>query len=136
MTFDAQAMLADDWRFAEGVVDATFDYGPDRNRTGLAAAPATGVKVRPGNPTLDQIALAQVGYETTDRLFTIWSDTLRTDPADPLTERLYPDSGDRLTVGGLLYIIQYVKQTMYDTQYIAYAKLSTKARRNAELGNG
>ena len=128
MSYDPQASLQDDWQFTEGVVSGGFAYGLDRDTTGLPAAPAAGVRIRPGNPTQNQIAVAAstFGYRVTDKVFTIWSTTLRVDPTDAGTARVIPVENDRLTDDdGVTYIIKWVKETVYDTQYLVYCQRST-----------
>lgn len=128
--FSPYEWLKNEWQWVEGVANAGFQYGPQTYTDGKASAPSTGVKVRRGNPTQNQIAVAAstVGYETTDQIFTIWSNTLREDPSDEGSDRVYPQQGDMLIACGRTWIIQSVKDTMYDTQYIAYCRLSTRQR--------
>lgn len=126
--FSPASWLKDEWQWVEGVSDAGFQYGPQTYVTGKAIAPTSGVKVRRGNPTQNQIAVAAstVGYETTDQIFTIWSNTLRASPSNPNSARVYPQQGDLLIACGRTWIIKSIKDTMYDTQYIAYCGLSTR----------
>jgi len=126
--YSPREWLKNEWQWVEGVFDAGFQYGPQTYTDGKATAPSTGVKVRRGNPTQNQIAVAAstIGYETTDQIFTIWSNTLRTDPDDEDSDRVYPQQGDKLVACGRTWIIQSIKDTMYDTQYIAYCRLSTR----------
>ena len=123
------AMYRNDWQFTENVVDAGFAYGPDRYVTGLAAAPASGVKVREGNPTQNQIAVAASshGFKATDKVFTLWTNTLRADPGDETTELISPEEGDRLTVDSVMWVIKSVKPVVYYTQAILYCQRSTAA---------
>ncbi len=128
--FSPASWLKDEWQWVEGVFDAGFQYGPQTYTTGKAAAPGTGVKVRRGNPTQNQIAVAAstVGYESTDQIFTIWSNTLRATPSNANSARVYPQQGDMIIACGRTWIIKSIKDTMYDTQYIAYCGLSTRQR--------
>ncbi|WP_204466245.1 hypothetical protein, partial [Bifidobacterium pullorum] len=77
-TYDPYIALKDDWQFTEGVIEGGYAYGSDRNTTGLPVPPASGVKMRLGNPTQNQIAVAAsttIGYDITDRVVTIWANT-------------------------------------------------------------
>jgi len=127
MPYNPQDALKNDWRYTEGVIAASFAYGPDRDTTALPLAPDDNVRMRPGNPSQNQIAIAAstFGYRPSDRLFTIWSHTLRTNPTDETTSRVIPLENDRITAEGVSYIIKSVIQTVYDTQYIAYCRRST-----------
>lgn len=129
MTYDPTCRLHGSWQFTEGVVDAGFEYGPDREVTGLPAAPASGVKVRVGNPTQNQIAVAaaSVGYETTDKVVTLWSSRLRADPENPASTLIEPMEGDFVIVSSVRWLIKSLKETLYSTQYICYCQRDTSA---------
>lgn len=127
MTYDPSASLKDDWQYTEGVIDAGVAYGSDRATTGLPVAPTSGVKVRKGNPTQNQIAVAAstFGYRSTDQIFTIWLNTLRVTPADESSSQVTLVEGDKITAGGITWIIKSIKETVYATQSIAYCQQST-----------
>jgi hypothetical protein len=110
------------WSYTQNVVAGGFEYGPDRDVTGLPAAPADGVRLRVGNPNQNQIAIAasSFGYRDTDKVITVWSSTLREDPDDALTGRIYPLENDTLVVGGVRYVLKSVKEAEFDTQYVCY----------------
>lgn len=129
MPYDPYEALKDSWQWTEGVVNAGFGYGPDRETTGLPVAPADLVKVRPGNPTQNQIAVAAstFGYKTTDKIFTVWTNTLRVVPTDSESEQVRATEHDKIIFRGVEYIIKTVKDTVYDTQLLIYAMRSTKA---------
>lgn len=118
--------LKDDWQYTEGVIEGGFAYGPDRNTAGLPAAPSAGVRMRLGNPTQNQIAVAAstISYDFTDRVVTIWQNTLRVTPADPASLAVEPVQGDKVTARGKTYIVAWVKLTVYDTQWLCYLKES------------
>ncbi len=122
--YDPRDSLLDDWQYTEGVTEGGFAYGPDRLTTGLPVAPSQFVKMRLGNPTQNQIAVqATTGsYEVTDRVVTIWANTLREDPEAPGSDAIEPEQGDRLTVAGKTYVIVWAKATVYDTQWLCYVK--------------
>lgn len=126
MTWVPEEAYRDDWQYTEGVVDAGFAYGPDRDTTSLPAAPASGVKVRSGNPTQNQIAVAAstFGYKATDKIFTVWSNRLRADPADASSTAIIPTENDRLIVDGTEWVMRWVKTTVYETQFIVYCSRS------------
>jgi hypothetical protein len=129
MPYDPYEALKDDWQWTEGVVDAGFEYGPDRETAMLPIPPTDLVKVRPGNPTQNQIAIAAstFGYKTTDKVFTVWTNTLRVTPTDSSSAQVRATEHDKLIVDGVEYIIKTVKDTVYDTQLLVYARRSTKA---------
>lgn len=122
-----------DWRFVEGVLDGGFAYGPDRYTEGLPTAPTSGVKMRPGNPTQNQIAVAAAsfGYETTDMVLTVWASTLRAITYDDRSTLIEPEREDRLIVRGQTWIMQSVKPAVYGTQYVCYCRLSRTVRKAA-----
>lgn len=126
MEYDPTEVLRNDWQYTEGVTTAGIEYGPQTYVTGKATAPADNVRVRKGNPTQNQIAVAAstFGYAVTDQIFTIWSHTLREDPLDPDSERVYLVQGDFIVHAGKRWRVEWVKATIYDTQYVAYCKLS------------
>ena len=114
-----------DWRHVEGVVDAGYFFGPDRYAPGSRpVAPVAGVKVRPGNPSQNQIAIAAAsfGYISTDRVFTVWKDTLRVTPSDKSSALIIPDENDRIRVALVTWVIKSIKEGVYDTQYIFYCQ--------------
>lgn len=126
-TYDPYDDLKDDWKFTEGVLDAGFSYGPDRDTTGLPTEPSVDeVKVRLGNPTQNQIAVAAstMGYEATDRVLTIWANTLRSDPTDGGSDQIEPQQGDKMVADGLTWIIAWAKATVYKTQWLCYVRQS------------
>lgn len=137
MTYNPAEALRDDWQWVEGVVVGAFEYGPDRFTTGLPEAPDTGIRLRIGNPTKNQIAIAAstVGYRTTDQVITIWSDTLREDPPDENSQQLEPMEGDFIIVSGYRWMIKSLKQTVYETQWVCYcARGTAQAPREPNTG--
>lgn len=127
-----KALYANSWQYTQGVKTAAFVYGANRYTVGLPAAPASGVRVRVGNPSQDDIAVAasSFGYLPTDRVVTIWSNTLRADPLDALSERIAPLPNDKLQIedeSGRLheYVIKSVKEAHWDTQYVCYCSIGS-----------
>lgn len=120
-------LLKNDWQMTEGILDAGFEYGPQRYTTGMPDAPASGVKVRKLNPTQSQIisAASTVGLRSTDGGFTVWSNTLRADPSEETSTAIVPVENDRLVVEGVTWVIKTVKKTVYDTQFLVYCWQST-----------
>lgn len=88
---------SDDWRLVDGVENAGFRFGPQRqHRSSTPLAPSSGMRVRRCNPTKADILAATalgISVESTDMVFTIWSETL----ADGAT-RITPERGDFVVV--------------------------------------
>lgn len=126
MTFVPGTAYADDWENTQDIVDAGFVYGPDRDVTSLPAAPSSGVKVRAGNPTQNQIAVAasSFGFRPTDQIFTIWANRLRETPANSASTAIIPVENDQLVVGGVTWIMKWVKTVQYGTQFVVYCARS------------
>lgn len=116
-----------DWRYTQDIIDAGFAYGPDRYVVGLPTAPTSGVKVRVGDPTQNQIAVADAthGYRNGDKVVTIWSDTLRETPADCSSDAITPVEADRLTIGGVTWIIKSVHTAVYGWRFVCMVRQSS-----------
>lgn len=125
-------LYCDDWKHTENVVDGLFAYSPDRKATeaGDPVAPVRGTKVRVGDPTQNEIAIAATthGYRKTDKRITIWATTLRPIPNDKLSPLIEPNEGDLITVAGVPYIIKSVHTVVYGTQHVCYCQRSTKVK--------
>lgn len=121
-------LLKNDWQLTEGILDAGLVYGPERYKEDLPDAPASGIKVRAGNPTQSQIisVASTIGIRSTDGQFTVWANTVREDPTDETSTQIVPVEDDRLVVEGVTWIIKSVKKAVYGTQFIVYCWQSTK----------
>jgi|LakMenEpi03Aug12_release.lakeMendotaPanAssembly.Ray.scaffolds.fasta_scaffold655286_2 hypothetical protein len=118
----------DDWQWIDGVEDAGYTFGPDREFvTGEElTAPAGGVKVLRCNPTHDEKIIAaatSVGYDVTDQVFVIWAETLM-DGEDVIE----PVPGDLLNIE-VDWIIRSVKRTVDYSQWRCMCRRSAKASR-------
>lgn len=115
------------WRYTEGVEDARYEFGPDREWDGAPPPePSSCVKVRRGNPTRDQavIAIESANIQPTanDLVFTIWAATLGND-------QWRPKAGDILIVtrrNGATerWIVKTCQTAVYGTQYVCYCQES------------
>lgn len=132
--YDFYELYKADWQYIEGVVDAGFYYGPDRDTTGLPDAPTNGVKIRFGSATTREATALQVNYEPTDRLITCWADRLRLTPSDGTSQKIIPMLGDYFFYNNANYIIASVQTVEYETQYVCYCKLQGSRNLNSVLG--
>jgi hypothetical protein len=126
--------FAGDWEYTEGVEDLGYSWAEDRkfNDAAPAAAPLTGIKGRRGNPSEKQLIYSGavgIGVQSDDQIWTIWADTF---PAG-----YKPRHGDIILVNemddGVIvdplnvierWLVQWVKVTMYGSQYLCYCASS------------
>lgn len=117
----------DDWQWIDGVEDAGFEFGPDREFDGATpTAPGGGVKVLRCNPSHDEkivAAATSVGYDVDDMVFVVWAETLNdgTDPIQPLPADILRVEVD--------WIIKSVKRTVDYSQWRCLCRRSAKAVR-------
>lgn len=111
------------WEYVEGIEEAKYAFGPDREWPGTApTAPTSGVRVRRGNPMTPQAqalaAQANLQPKPSDVVFTIWGSTLGSDSWKPA-------EGDILIIlrnGAEVerWIIRSAKTAVYGKQYVTY----------------
>ena len=120
------ATFEDEWEHIDGVEDAGYAFSATRGHRGATpTAPASGVKVRRSNPTQNELAIAAgtVGLDSTDCIWTIWADTLRSGGASD-GALIVPETEDTLTTDDGDYRILSVRRTVDGHQYRCYSRKS------------
>lgn len=122
-----QDPFAGDWQYTEGVEDAGYEFGPDREFAGTSPIePGSCIKVRRGSPSRPQaifaIETANIQPLATDTVFTIWAETLGSDTwrpkgGDILIVKRRPSDTER-------WIIKTCQTAVYGTQYVCYCQES------------
>lgn len=98
--------LENDWEYVDGVEDAVFIFGSDRETT---LVPGDSCKVLVANPKP-----SGSDFRVVDLMITVWAETL----LDSQGVKIEPDENDQLKVGNINYVILRAAPAMMGSQWV------------------
>jgi len=121
---------ADEWKHMDddSIVDVGIVYSSDvRDDTTSRRkpAPTAGVKALRTDPSHNEIAIlasGSFGFQSSDRRFTLFVNTLRVNPKDSKSDMLALVESDKIVSGSFTYTILSMRLAVYDTQLICLCR--------------